>query len=236
VIFPQPASAQDWIWFSDQSIRPAAATYLCIDVYHSNWHDGTPIHLFNCNGTNAQTWGPPGGYSTNAPPPPGSHGGGSDGATWGIAWEQKGVNYNPFPVCQCTWGMEQKVHDYTSGHRLNGDWGVYPYVTGNAMDWANQALAAGWTVDDWSHPQVNSIVVLQPYVGGAFDLGHVGWVTAVNTVKNTIDMIIDQLGRIVVRLRQRDNPDPTGNELYPDPRTERSGPTNRQPRPCKLEP
>jgi len=85
--------------------------------------------------------------------------------------------------------MEQKVHDYTSGHRLNGDWGVYPYVTGNAMDWANQALATGWTVNDWSHPQVNSIVVLQPYVGGAYGLGHVGWVTAVNTVNNTIDMI-----------------------------------------------
>jgi hypothetical protein len=182
-------NAQDWIWFSDQSIRPAAATYLCIDVYHSNWHDGTPIQLFNCNNTNAQTWGPPGGYSTNAAPPPGSPGGGSDGATWGITWEQKGVNYDPFPVCQCTWGMEQKVHDYTSGHRLNGDWGVYPYVTGNAMDWANQALAVGWTVNDWSHPQVNSIVVLQPYVGGAFDLGHVGWVTAVNTVNKTIDMI-----------------------------------------------
>src|SRR5215469_18236567 len=60
--------AQDWIWFNDGTIRPAAQPQLCIDINQSNYNDGTAIQLAPCNGTHAQQWDPPGGLSPNAPP------------------------------------------------------------------------------------------------------------------------------------------------------------------------
>jgi len=60
--------AQDWIWFSDGTIRPAAQPQLCIDIKQSNYNDGTAIQLATCNGTQAQQWDPPGGLSPNASP------------------------------------------------------------------------------------------------------------------------------------------------------------------------
>jgi len=35
-------------------------------------------------------------------------------------------------------------------------------------------------ITDYTQPQVNIILVLQPNVGGAYGAGHVGWVTSVN--------------------------------------------------------
>ena len=61
-------SAQDWVWFNDGTIRPAAQTQLCVDITRSNPNDGTAIELATCNGTNAQQWDPPGGLSPNTPP------------------------------------------------------------------------------------------------------------------------------------------------------------------------
>lgn len=60
--------AQDWIWFNDGTIRPAAQPQLCIDINQSNYNDGTAIQLATCNGTHAQQWDPPGGLSPNVPP------------------------------------------------------------------------------------------------------------------------------------------------------------------------
>ena len=60
--------AQDWIWFKDSTIRPAAQTQLCVDITQSNHNDVTAIELAPCNGTNAQQWDPPGGLSPNTPP------------------------------------------------------------------------------------------------------------------------------------------------------------------------
>ena len=60
--------AQDWVWFNDSTIRPAAQTRLCVDLARSNPNDGTAIELATCDGTNAQQWDPPGGLSPNTPP------------------------------------------------------------------------------------------------------------------------------------------------------------------------
>src|SRR5262249_54954507 len=50
---------------------------------------------------------------------------------------------NPFASPQCTWGVMNLVHFYTKDWFLDGDWGVYPYVTGDAWQWRDQAIAAG---------------------------------------------------------------------------------------------
>ena len=172
---------QDWIWSSDQTIRPAPNTQLCVDVNQANYSDGTKSQLWTCNGGPNQKWGPPGGFSTIYPPAPPSSNGGIP--IFGKTWEQQtpSVKTNPFASPQCTWGVMNLVHFYTQDWFLDGDWGVYPYVTGDAWQWRDQAIAAGWAViTDYTQPQVNSILVLQPNVGGAFGAGHVGWVTSVN--------------------------------------------------------
>jgi surface antigen len=174
-------AAQDWIWSSDQTIRPAANTQLCIDVNQGDYSDGSKIQLWTCNGGPNQKWGPPGGFSTTYPPAPPSSNGGI--AVFGKTWEQQtpSVKTNPFASPQCTWGVMNWVHFYTQDWFLDGDWGVYPYVLGDAWQWRDQAIAAGWAViTDYTQPQVNSILVLQPNVGGAYGAGHVGWVTSVN--------------------------------------------------------
>ena len=69
---------------------------------------------------------------------------------------------------QCTWGALEQWHQAT---------GYYPYLTGNAKDWANSARAHGWTVVLDAQPR--SIVVFQPGVQGADPTyGHVAWVTS----------------------------------------------------------
>jgi surface antigen len=73
---------------------------------------------------------------------------------------------------QCTWGALQKWFE-ASGNRF------YPALTGNAMDWANSARAAGWTVVLDAQPR--SIVVFQPNVQYANPaVGHVAWVNSVS--------------------------------------------------------
>lgn len=142
------------------------------------WDDGTPIQLWTCNGGSNQKWGAPVGFSAGTPST-----GAALPATFGKTWEQIGYVGNPFAnfPCQCTWGMMVKTHQYTQDWNLNNDWGVYPYVYGNAYQWTQEAIAAGWTViTDGMKPQVNSIVVLPPNVDGAGGLGHVAWVKSIN--------------------------------------------------------
>ena len=75
----------------------------------------------------------------------------------------KGVG-NFFPYGQCTWYANQR---YYQMH------GVYvPWRTqSNAWQWTARAYQFGWHVS--SSPSVGAIVDLQPWVQGAYSLGHV---------------------------------------------------------------
>jgi surface antigen len=80
------------------------------------------------------------------------------------------TNHNPLGddfEGYCTWGAQEQIHEHT-GYYVKA-------LTGSAEDWANQAIAAGWTVV--GDPQPHSIAVFgSSLVGG---VGHVAWVDAV---------------------------------------------------------
>ena len=67
-----------------------------------------------------------------------------------------------WPVGQCTFWANYRYHE------LTGHWVSW---TGNADQWVAGARAAGWNVS--SQPHVPSIIVLMPYVQGAYGYGHV---------------------------------------------------------------
>lgn len=71
---------------------------------------------------------------------------------------------NFFPYGQCTWYANQRYH------QLHG---VYvPWTTNSdAWAWTNRAYDFHWHVS--SSPSVGAIVDLQPWVQGAYGLGHV---------------------------------------------------------------
>jgi surface antigen len=76
----------------------------------------------------------------------------------------------------CTWWAINEFHAFS---------GLYPYLTGNAKDYAASAASNGWTVT--STPQVNSIAVFPPGVNGAdAQFGHVAWVTGISGSRITI--------------------------------------------------
>lgn len=77
---------------------------------------------------------------------------------------------NLFPYGQCTWWANQR---YYQMH------GVYvPWTTNSdAWAWTNQAYNFHWHVS--SSPTVGAIVDLQPWVQGAYGLGHVAVVEQV---------------------------------------------------------
>jgi len=77
------------------------------------------------------------------------------------------TNVNFATPGQCTDGAMQKWFE---------QYGSYPAVRGNAMDWAASAQADGWTVV--TDPEPRSIVVFQPGVQGASGYGHVAWVNS----------------------------------------------------------
>lgn len=87
------------------------------------------------------------------------------GTTSGRAKGQT-IGYNTGISGYCTWGALAQWHAAT---------GYYPYISGDAKDWASSARSHGWTVVADAQPR--SIVVFQPYVQGAYGLGHVAWVT-----------------------------------------------------------
>lgn len=76
---------------------------------------------------------------------------------------------NPGAPGQCTWGAAQKWFEAS---------GSYPAMMGNALSWGDSAAAAGWTVVNDARDR--SIVVFQPGVAGAGDIGHVAWVDSVS--------------------------------------------------------
>ena len=77
---------------------------------------------------------------------------------------------NLFPYGQCTWWADQRFYQIH---------GVYvPWVTtSDAWQWLGRAQAYGWIVS--SQPTVGSIIDLQPWVQGAYGLGHVAVVERV---------------------------------------------------------
>jgi len=79
---------------------------------------------------------------------------------------------NVFPYGQCTWWANQRYHQL---------YGIFvPWRTNaNAFQWVARAVDFGWHVS--GTPSIGSIIVLQPYVDGAYGFGHVGVVEQILT-------------------------------------------------------
>lgn len=74
-----------------------------------------------------------------------------------------------WPFGQCTYWANYRYH------QLTGFWVSW---IGDADQWAIGAKAAGWNVS--TSPHVPSIIVLMPYIQGAYGVGHVAVVESVN--------------------------------------------------------
>ena len=103
---------------------------------------------------------------------PGNHStanGGGGGTSSGVANEIRGWS-NPYPYGQCTQYADarfRQIHGY-----------YVPWTTNaNAWQWTARAYQFGWHVS--SRPSVGAIVDLQPWVQGAYGLGHVAVVEQV---------------------------------------------------------
>lgn len=77
---------------------------------------------------------------------------------------------NPFPQGTCTWWAAQRYHQLT---------GIYvPWKTqANAWQWAARAHQFHWKVS--TKPAKGAIIDLQPWIQGAYGLGHVAVVEQV---------------------------------------------------------
>ncbi len=77
---------------------------------------------------------------------------------------------NLFPQGQCTWWANERYH------QLHGSY--VPWTeNANAYQWAARAAEYDWHVS--GSPEKGAIIVLQPWVQGAYGLGHVGVVEQV---------------------------------------------------------
>jgi len=77
---------------------------------------------------------------------------------------------NFFPYSQCTWWASQRYFQISGAY--------VPWKTNaNAWQWVSRAYDYHWKVS--GTPSTGSIVVLQPWVQGAYNLGHVGVVERV---------------------------------------------------------
>lgn len=79
--------------------------------------------------------------------------------------------YNPYPYGQCTWWADERYH------QLHGIYVPWTNISSDAWQWTQRAHAYGWHVS--SHPSVGAILNLQPWVQGAYGLGHVAVVEQV---------------------------------------------------------
>lgn len=86
------------------------------------------------------------------------------------------TDHNPLSGYEgyCTWGAQEQIHGHT-GYYIRA-------LTGNAGDWADQAMAGGWTVV--GDPQPHSIAVYSTALVGGY--GHVAWVDAVDGNRITV--------------------------------------------------
>jgi len=71
---------------------------------------------------------------------------------------------NAFPYGQCTWWASQRFFQM---HGVYVPWAM----NANAWQWTARANEFHWRVS--GRPSVGSIIVLQPWVQGAYNLGHV---------------------------------------------------------------
>jgi len=72
---------------------------------------------------------------------------------------------NVFPYGQCTWWADRRYYE------LHGFFVLWTRQS-DAWEWTARAYQFGWQVS--SSPTVGSIINLQPWVQGAYGLGHVG--------------------------------------------------------------
>jgi surface antigen len=77
---------------------------------------------------------------------------------------------NFFPYAQCTWWANQRYHQL---HGIYVPW----TINSNAWAWSNRARDFHWVVS--SYPTPGDIIDLQPWVQGAYGLGHVAVVESV---------------------------------------------------------
>ena len=97
------------------------------------------------------------------------------------------TDHNPLGDSEgyCTWGAQEQIHEHT-GYFVKA-------LTGNAENWADQAVAAGWTVV--ADPRPHSIAVFSSALVGG--VGHVAWVEAVNGRQLTITEMNNGFGATV---------------------------------------
>jgi surface antigen len=77
---------------------------------------------------------------------------------------QSGTDGNVFPYGTCTWWADQR---YFQLHGVYVPW----HTQADAWQWTARAYQFGWHVS--STPVLGAIINLQPYVQGAYGLGHV---------------------------------------------------------------
>lgn len=77
---------------------------------------------------------------------------------------------NLFPQGQCTWWANERYH------QLHGTFVPWT-MNADAGQWAARAAEFGWHVS--GSPEKGAIIVLQPWVQGAYGAGHVGVVEQV---------------------------------------------------------
>lgn len=97
-------------------------------------------------------------------------GGSSYGGNRGLPVTITRGEYNPYPYGQCTWWANQRFY------QMHGVFVPWTY-NANAWQWTQRAYEYGWRVS--SSPSPGAIVDLQPWVQGAYDLGHVAVVERV---------------------------------------------------------
>lgn len=78
---------------------------------------------------------------------------------------------NTFPYGACTWWANHRYHQL---HGIYVPW----HINANAWQWSARAREFGWQVS--TRPRVGAIVDMQPWIQGAYGLGHVGIVEQVN--------------------------------------------------------
>ncbi len=129
--------------------------------YHTSWqHLASYNHISNPNVIYvSETICIPGQVTFHH----GRYGSGSGSPGGGQQQPPRG-NGNPFPYGQCTWYANQRYY------QLHG---IYvPWTTNsNAWQWQSRAYDFHWHVS--STPSVGAIIDLQPWVQGAYSLGHV---------------------------------------------------------------
>lgn len=85
---------------------------------------------------------------------------------------------NPYPYGQCTWWADERYH------QLHGVYVPWTNESSDAWQWTERARTFGWHVS--SHPSVGAILNLQPWVQGAYGLGHVAVVEQILSNGNVV--------------------------------------------------